>query len=65
MRSSKLWLTASRSGQGVIHEVFGTTSVEWTHDGITYLITAQPRPWDPSAVVDAWKTVQYATPRHS
>jgi hypothetical protein len=45
-------------------EASGTASVEWTHDGITYLITAQPRPWDPSAVVDAWKTIQYSTPHH-
>jgi hypothetical protein len=45
-------------------EVSGTASVEWMHDGITYLITAQPRPWDPSAVVDAWKTIRYASPQH-
>jgi hypothetical protein len=45
-------------------EVSGTASVEWTHDGITYLITAQPRPWDPAAVVDAWQTIQYASPQH-
>jgi hypothetical protein len=45
-------------------EVSGTASVEWMHDGIAYLITAQPRPWDPSAVVDAWKTIRYASPQH-
>jgi hypothetical protein len=45
-------------------EVSGMASVEWMHDGITYLITAQPRPWDPSAVVDAWKTIRYASPQH-
>ena len=45
-----------------VDEVFGTASIDWTHDGIEYLITAQPLPWDPSAVVDAWKTIQYASP---
>ena len=45
-------------------EASGTASVEWTHDGITYLITAVPRPWDPWAIVDAWKTIQYTSPRH-
>jgi hypothetical protein len=53
------------TGSSWMAEASGTASVEWTHEGITYLITAVPRPWDPSAVVDAWKTVQYATPRHS
>jgi hypothetical protein len=46
-----------------VEEVSGIASVEWTHDGIKYIITAQPRPWDPSAVVDVWRTVQYAVPR--
>jgi len=46
-------------------EATGTASVEWTHDGITYLITAVPRPWDPSAVVDAWKTIKYASSKSS
>jgi len=52
------------AGSVWMDEVSGTASVEWTHDGITYVITAQPRPWDPSAVVDAWKTIQYASPQH-
>jgi hypothetical protein len=41
---------------------FGIVSIEWTHEGIVYLITAQPRPWNPDAVVDAWRTIHYASP---
>lgn len=52
------------NGSVWMDEVTGTASVVWTHDGITYLITAQPRPWDPSAVVDAWKAIRYASPQH-
>jgi hypothetical protein len=52
------------TGSVRVDEVFGTASIEWTHDGIAYVITAQPRPWDPSAVVDAWKTIRYASPQH-
>jgi hypothetical protein len=45
------------TGSMWMDEVTGTASVVWTHDGIEYLITAQPRPWDPSAVVDVWKMI--------
>jgi hypothetical protein len=50
--NASVWLDAA----------FGVVEMEWTHDGIEYGIFAQPRPWDPSAIVDAWKTVQYASP---
>jgi hypothetical protein len=53
------------TGSTWMDEITGTASVEWTHDGIRYLITAAPRPWDPAAVVDAWKTVQYTSPNSS
>lgn len=46
-------------------ETTGIASVEWSHDGIKYVITAQPRPWDPSAVVEAWKTIHYTSPNSS
>jgi hypothetical protein len=45
-----------------VDEQFGVVSIEWTHERIGYLITAQPRPWDPSAVVEAWKTIRYTAP---
>jgi hypothetical protein len=48
-----------------IDDEFGLVSMEWTHEGIGYVITAQPRPWDHSAVVDAWRTIQYASPEPS
>lgn len=64
-RSRRSISNGTDTGSFWMAEVSGTASVEWMHDGITYLITAQPRPWDPSAVVDAWKTIQYATPQHS
>jgi hypothetical protein len=41
----------------------GVIQLEWTHDGVEYVLTAQPRPWDPSAVIEVWKTIQYTTPR--
>jgi hypothetical protein len=50
------------TGSMWMDEVTGTASVVWTHDGIEYLITAQPRPWDPSAIIDVWKTIRYASP---
>jgi len=46
-------------------ERLGVASIVWTHDGVEYLITAQPRPWDPSAVVDVWRTIRYASPKNS
>jgi hypothetical protein len=51
------------AGSFRVDEVFGTASIEWTHEGITYVITARPRPWDPAAVVDAWKTIRYTSPK--
>ena len=45
-----------------LDHAFGVVEMEWTHNGIEYGIFAQPRPWEPSAVVDAWKTIQYASP---
>lgn len=53
------------TGSFRIDEVFGTASIEWTHEGIAYVLTAQPRPWDPAAVVDVWKTIRYASPKPS
>jgi hypothetical protein len=46
-----------------IDEELGFVSMEWTHDGIGYVLTAQPRPWDPSGVVEVWKTVRYTSPK--
>jgi hypothetical protein len=46
-----------------VDEDFGLVSMEWTHEGIGYVLTAQPRPWDPSSVVQAWKTIRYTSPR--
>lgn len=43
----------------------GLVSMEWTHEGIGYVLIAQPRPWDPSAVVDVWKTIRYESPKSS
>jgi hypothetical protein len=60
---SRLVSNGTDTGSFWMDEASGTASVEWTHNGIVYVITAQPRPWDPSAIVDAWKTVQYASPR--
>jgi hypothetical protein len=48
-----------------LDDEFGLVELEWTHDGIEYELTAQPRPWDPSAVVDVWKTIQYESPKSS
>ncbi|MDQ5874815.1 MAG: hypothetical protein M3526_05475 [Actinomycetota bacterium] len=36
-----------------LNDEFGVVEIEWTHDGIGYLINAKPRPWNPDAVVDA------------
>ena len=62
---SRLVSNGTDTGSFWMAEASGTASVEWTHNGIVYVITAQPRPWDPSAIVDAWKTIQYAPPRLS
>jgi hypothetical protein len=59
---SRLVSNGTDTGSVWMDQASGTASVEWTHHGITYIITAQPRPWDPSAIVNAWKTVQYASP---
>lgn len=48
-----------------VNDEFGVVQLEWTHDGIGYLINAKPRPWDPSTVIDAWTTIQYASPEPS
>lgn len=45
-----------------VDEDFGLVSMEWTHEGIGYVLTAQPRPWDLSMVVEAWKTIRYTSP---
>jgi hypothetical protein len=47
-----------------VDDVFGVVEMEWTHGGIEYGMFAQPRPWDPSAVIEVWKTVRYTSPRH-
>jgi hypothetical protein len=60
---SRIVSNGTDTGSVWMDEQSGTASVEWTHDGIVYVITAQPRPWDPSAIVDVWKTIQYASPR--
>ena len=60
---SRLVSNGTDTGSFWMAEASGTASVEWTHNGIVYVITAQPRPWDPSAIVDAWKTIEYASPR--
>ena len=62
---SRLVSNGTDTGSVWMDEASGTASVEWTHDGIVYIITAQPRPWDPSAIVGAWKTVQYTSPASS
>jgi hypothetical protein len=41
---------------------FGLVSMEWTHEGIGYVLTAQPRPWEPTTVVEAWKAIRYTSP---
>jgi hypothetical protein len=46
----------------LINEELGWVAIDWTQDGIGYLISAKPRPWNPDAIVDAWKTIQYASP---
>jgi hypothetical protein len=52
-------------GKMWVDEQFGVVSIGWAHDGVEYLITAQPRPWDPLTVEQAWKTVRYASPKTS
>jgi hypothetical protein len=46
-----------------IDETLGLVSIEWTHDDIGYVLTAQPRPWDPTSVMNVWKQMRYAGPR--
>jgi hypothetical protein len=61
---SRLVSNGTDTGSVWMDQASGTASVEWAHDGIVYVITAQPRPWDPAAIVDAWKTIEYASPSH-
>jgi hypothetical protein len=49
----------------LIDDEMGWVAIDWTHDGTGYLISAKPRPWNPDAIVDAWRTIQYASPSYS
>jgi hypothetical protein len=45
-----------------VDDTLGLVSIEWLHDGEGYVLTAQPRPWDPTAVIRHWKRMRYAAP---
>jgi hypothetical protein len=42
-----------------IDETLGLVSIGWTDDGVGYVLTAQPRPWDPNSVMRAWERMRY------
>jgi hypothetical protein len=46
-----------------IDETLGLVSIEWTHEDTGYVLTAQPRPWDPASVMNVWKQIRYSAPR--
>ena len=59
---SRLVSNGDDTASVLINDELGWVAIDWTHDGIGYLISAKPRPWKPDAIVDAWKTIKYASP---